>query len=111
MSEYKMKDLGYERTPTNARYVVEMPDISFWSIPLQIIADSRDENYAEDQEDTIGHIRDETLNEYEIQDWAANNMNWDEVEKYASKVAHPKAKPVDYQEGWCNGEKTISGKI
>jgi len=54
---YTMKDLGYTRTPTDAMYQVEMPDGSLWQVPVQVIADSRDENYVEDQEDTIGYIR------------------------------------------------------
>jgi len=90
---------------------VQMDDNSLWDVPVQAIADSRDENYAYDKEDTIGSIRDGGLSDAEIHDWAGNNMNWDEVEAYAVLVPASKQKKVDWQEGWCNGEKEIVGKI
>lgn len=43
--------------------------------------------------------------DYEIHDWASNNMNWDEVKAHAIQV---KAADVDFQEGWVNGEYSIS---
>jgi len=103
---YKMKDLGYVRTPTDAKLRVEMPDSSRWDIPVQIIADSRDEYYSSEEEDTIGFIRAGGLDNYKITDWAANNMNWDEVREYATQVPG-NVKAVDFQEGWVNGEKEI----
>jgi hypothetical protein len=105
-----MKDLGYKRTPTDAMYQVEMPDGSLWQVPVQAISDSRDENYAEDKEDTIGSIREGGLSEYEITDWAGNNMNWSDVKQYAVEVPRPKRK-VNWEEGWSNGEKEIVGKV
>ena len=44
--------------------------------------------------------------EYELQDWAANNMDWDDVKDYAKK-ADIEPIEVDYQEGWINGKKEI----
>ncbi len=108
--QYIMKDLGYKRTATEAQYIVEMPDGSEWAVPVQAIVDSRDEHYKEDQEDTIGFIREGGLSDYEITDWAGNNMDWDEVACFAKQVQR-KTQEVDYQEGWCNGEKRIEGKL
>ena len=109
MKEYVMKNLGYKRTPTNAWLKVEMPNGEFWKVPAQIIADSRDEHYAEDEEDTIGFIRTESLDSYELIDWAANNMNWNDVQNYAVQMKlQPK---VDFEEGWSNGDKEIMGKL
>jgi hypothetical protein len=105
---YTMKDLGYERTPTSAVFRVEMPDGSRWDVPVQVIADSRDEFYAEDKEDTVGGIRRGSLTDYEITDWAASEMNWSDVQAYAVKADTP-PRPVDFQEGWVNGEKEIVG--
>ena len=103
-----MKDLGYPRTPTTAQYRVTMPDGSVWAVPAQIIVDSRDENYAEDEEDTVGAIQSGALNSYEIYDWAANNMNWSDVEDYAVKVSdRPELTGEDFQEAWMNGEKEL----
>lgn len=107
---YEMKDLGYPRTPTTAMYRVEMEDGSNWDVPVQAIADSRDENYADDREDTVGSIRNGDLIDSEISDWAGNNMNWEDVEAYAVKVDLPTRK-INFQEGWCNGEKKIKGEI
>jgi DNA (cytosine-5)-methyltransferase 1 len=42
----------------------------------------------------------------DIIDWAAGNMNWDDVKDVAVEVPHLHEK-VDYQEGWVNGEKDI----
>ncbi len=79
-------------------------------VPVQAIADDRDDNYRDEEEDTIGFIREGSLDNYEITDWAANNMNWDEVQEFAVQV-HSKTKPNNYQEGWMNGEKEIIGNI
>jgi hypothetical protein len=108
--QYAMKDLGYQRTPTKAIFRVEMPDGSKWDVPVQAIVDSRDEHYSDEQEDTIGFIRAGSPDKYKISDWAGNNMNWDEVMPYAVKASIPPV-PVDYQEGWCNGEKEIVGAL
>ena len=107
---YIMKDLGYPRTPTTATMRVIMPDYSAWDVPVQAIVDSRDANYADEQEDTIGFIRKRSLDEYEIRDWAGNNMNWSDVSVFARKadVARPE---VDWEEGWCNGKKEIIGSL
>ncbi len=110
MKPYAMKDLGYTRTPTKAKFRVEMPDGSIWEVPVQIIADSRDEYYSSDQEDTIGSIRAGDLTNYEITDWAGNNMNWEDVSGFAIEVPR-KTKAVDWNEGWSNGEKKIIGTL
>ena len=109
-SEYVMKDLGYKRTPTKAVYRVVMSNGEVWHVPVQVIADNRDENYADDQEDTIGFILKGSLHISNIEDWASNNMNWDDVKAYAVKfeVDPPEC---DYEDGWCNGDKEIVGRI
>lgn len=111
MKHYEMKDLGYPRIPTPATYVVTMPDGTKWSVPVQVIADSRDTHYADEQEDTIGFIRAGGLSRFEIQDWAGNNMNWSDVKDYATEVPRPFGLKVDFEEGWSNGEKEIRGDV
>lgn len=93
-----------------AKFRVEMGDGSVWEIPVQVIVDSRDEHYREDAEDTIGFIRKGSLDSSEIADWAGNNMNWSDVERFASPVP-AKSKKVDWEDGWSNGEKEIVGKL
>ena len=87
---------------------IEMPDKSVWKVPVALIASSRAEAYKDEfggdvfrslNEDTIPLFTDD---EYEIEDWAANNMNWKDVKAHAVMVS---GGTVDYQEGWCNGEK------
>lgn len=109
--KYEMKDLGYTRTPTTAIFRVEMEDHSQWEVPVQAIADSRDEHYCEDKEDTIGSIRDGGLDDSEIHDWAGNNMNWSDVVDYAVPAPVKARKKIDWEDGWSNGEKKIIGKI
>jgi hypothetical protein len=43
--------------------------------------------------------------EFEIEDWAANNMDWSDVVAFATKIGP--VDQVDYQEGWVNGKKEI----
>lgn len=107
---YEMKDLGYKRTPTAAKYHTTMEDGSIWAVPVQVIVDSRDEHYKEDKEDTIGSIHDGGLDRYEIGDWAGNNMNWFEVQEWATQVSVAPRK-VNWEEGWTNGEHEIVGAL
>jgi hypothetical protein len=97
------------KTTTRAKLRVTMPDGSRWDVPVQVIADDRDDYYSDDNEDTIRSIREGGLDASDITDWAANNMNWSHVEKHAVKIENP-PKP-DYEDGWCNGDKEIVGKI
>lgn len=90
---------------------VEMPDGSKWDVPVCIIAQNRAEHYKGEFQDNVDlSLSQDTLplfeeDDFEIHDWAANNMNWDEVEEFAKKVT--KKSKVDFQEGWINGEKEI----
>ena len=90
--------------------LVEMPDLSVWRVPTQIIADARTDYYTERCGEDREKVKAETeqlftAHEYEIEDWAANNMDWDEVKTHAVQV---KASEVDYQEGWINGNKCVT---
>lgn len=78
-------------------------DGSIWGVPAEIVAHNRADHYREDgyQEEF-----DYTLNDrHELIDWAANNMNWEDVSKYAVKMSEPE--PPDFQESWMNGEKEV----
>jgi hypothetical protein len=97
---------------------IEMEDGSKWDVPARIIADNRARYYVEydskqpDNEMTKEEIYNvtftDTMNDdSEIYDWAANNMNWSDVEIYAVKVL---TKEVNFEEGWRNGEKEVIEK-
>ena len=89
---------------------ITMPDESVWAVPVNMIANHRAEYYAHEfggdvqrslAEDTLPLFR---ASDYEIEDWAANNMNWCDIQHAARCVT---AGDVDYQEGWVNGEKSV----
>jgi hypothetical protein len=91
---------------------VTLPDKSQWDVPLMAIARNRAEHYkSEYGGDVAKSLQKDTVplfceDENEVADWAANNMNWSDVEKYARRVKTKEPK-VDYQEGWMNGAKKI----
>jgi hypothetical protein len=92
-------------------YIVTMPDGSKWKVPVMVIAKHRAKNQEGEpggnaQQSIEDTIRLFTSDEREIKDWAENNMNWEDVEKFAQKIQDPDLE-VDYQEGWVNGEKEI----
>ena len=110
MKTYKQKDLGYPRAKTDAKMQLTMSDGSRWEFPVQIIADSRDEYYQDEKEDTIKYIRRGSLDKFEIEDWAANNMNASDVLEYMVELPSKKTE-LDFEEEWTNAEKEIDGKI
>lgn len=97
-----------------------MSDGSVWEIPGEIIASARARFYAtrvyaagdswgdEDEEYEI-HFRAEmdfVLREddgFQLADWAANNMNWDDVRKHAVMVQGPK--PLNFEDEWLHCDK------
>lgn len=92
---------------------ITMPDGSKWDVPVMVIARDRAEYYA-DNDDEFGGSYERSLKEdtiplfesdiYEVESWAANNMDWGEVEDYAARMSEPS---IDYEDGWANGEKEI----
>lgn len=94
----------------NKLLVITMPDTSKWSVPVEVIARHRAAEYASEfggdierslAEDTIPYFEDD---DYNVEDWAANNMNWSEVAAHAKLVEQGEC---DFQEGWINGEKEV----
>lgn len=88
-----------------------MPDGSKWDVPVTIIAEHRANYYKHEFNDNIKKsLIEDTLplfeDEFEIKDWAANNMDWSDVAKFATRVLFT-TDEVDYQEGWVNGEKEL----
>ena len=91
------------------RLIVTMPDGSRWGIPVDVIARNRAESYADEFGGDVGRsLAEDTVplfeNGDEVADWAANNMNWEDVVLHASLVSPGSC---DYQEGWMNGEKEV----
>lgn len=92
---------------------VTMPDGSRYDVPVMIIAENRAKFYADISEIPVEEALGETENlfkedNYEIEEWASSNMNWDEVEDHATLVIEELEKPkIDFQDGWVNGNKEI----
>jgi hypothetical protein len=95
--------------------LVTMPDRTVWAVPVAVIAQNRAEHYAHEYEGTFEERIGQSLiedtdplfasDDYEIVDWAANNMRWEYVQSKAWQVSG--APPVDYEEGWSNGRKVV----
>lgn len=88
-----------------------MPDGSKWGVPVDIIARSRATHYASEFGDDVERsLAEDTMplfadNEYEIEDWAVNNMNWSDFDGHQIKLED--APPTDFQEAWMSGDKAI----
>jgi len=98
--------------PMDWIYRITMPDGSKWDVPVKVIAENRAHYYAHQDGKTYSEsLEYDTLplfkaTPYEIEDWAADNMNWDDISSYAIRV--PETLPtIDWQEGWLNGRKEI----
>lgn len=101
-----------------AKYlVVQMPDGSEWEVPVQLIAEDRAVRRAQRDLERDGTPYQETYDEEldyglsdtdELHDWAKNNMRWSDVQETAVRIKE--APPVDYDEGWCNGDNYFYDK-
>ncbi len=89
---------------------VTMPDGSEWAVHVRIIAVSRAKAYTLDFDDEYERSLADTIRCFEarpylIQDWAGGDMNWEDVSAHAKQISSPE--PVDYQEGWINGDTRL----
>lgn len=88
---------------------VTMPNGEIWGVPVDMIARSRATYYAHDFDgDVERSLAEDTIplfesDEYEIQDWAENNMNWSDFNGHQIKVCD--TPDPDLQEAWINGGK------
>jgi len=101
----------------NKSRVVVMPNGERWAVPVLIIIEDRAKYMFKEHPDefpTLGDAIKDTAeyfaddDNYQLHDWASNNMNWSDVAKYAFKVA--KSKPIteeEKQEAWVNGEAEV----
>lgn len=89
---------------------ITMPDGSKWAVPVAVIAMNRAAYYAKNDgisiEDSLNNDTNPLFesDDFEIEDWAANNMNWSDVEHLA--VCTRKGE-IDFDEGWANGDKDV----
>ncbi len=88
-------------------YAVTMENGDVYGIPAEVIAEnyaayyaSLGEDYKENYDTMLKWF---DTNDFEFEDWAKNNMNWEDVADQAVRLPSRK-KEVDFQEGWMNGE-------
>lgn len=86
-----------------------MPDGSRWDVPCEIIAANRANYYSPEKSAPLWEREYQYAlkNNDEIEDWAANNMNWDDVKADAKRVQEPPPSEPDWQEGWVNGDREV----
>lgn len=92
---------------------VIMPDSFIYGVPVEFIARHRAEYYA--SKDYAGDVTksliEDTLplfesDDYEIQDWAVNNLNWSDV-KNSAVILGKSLCDNDMEDAWANGEHSI----
>ena len=72
-----------------------------WAIPCSEIADDRASDFHDRGTAEFDEMFQQTMaDDAEILDWALNNMNWSELERFAVLTNEPDA--VDYDEEWPN---------
>ena len=88
--------------------LVTMPDNSIWSIPTRLIAENHNDYYIKVRGENAADVEAETeklfADDYEVIDWAVNNMDWSDV---ADEAVLAKRAKTDYQEGWLEGDKEL----
>jgi hypothetical protein len=91
---------------------VTQHDGSVWGVPIAMIATNRAIHYAREfGGDVHRSLAEDTAplfeaDDYEIKDWAVNNMNWSDFDGYQVKLKD--ATPPDFQEAWMSGDKGLA---
>ena len=95
--------------------VVTFSDNLRWKIPIEFIAKSRAAYYAKLDSERDGDDYDEVYkleldftlsDEFELTDWASNNMNWEDVLAVASRLPDDEVE-CDYGKEWTNAEMKV----
>lgn len=94
---------------------VTMPDKSLWEMPAYLIAqaraialarhDTQQENGPAFYEVYKQEVEVGMADEYELIDWASDNLSFQDVDHALVQVQS--GKPVDYAKGWTNGRKRV----
>jgi hypothetical protein len=94
-------------------YVITVEeDGSRWAVPVDVIARDRAAHYAHEFGDDVERsLAEDTwpafADDFEVQDWARNNMNWDDVKAVAWQWEKDVPPEPDYQEAWMNGDNEV----
>jgi hypothetical protein len=93
------------------KYLVTMSDGSQWAVPVRVIVENHAGYYYKERdfvtmEQAIVASAACLEDPLELEDWARNNMDWNDVKHEAYQVLPPSTE-VDWDEGWANGEVEI----
>ena len=83
------------------KLILKSPEGDEWAIGVQHIITHRASTYGGTDEAFQKTVDLFSSDEFEIEDWAVNNMNWSDVEAYAVKIKECK---LDMDTVWCEGE-------
>jgi len=92
---------------------VQFSNGDIFAIPARIIAEDRAKYYAKidgydfESNEWEAEVQYALDNEFEIKDWAGNNMNWPDLESYA-KLIDEDRKIFDYNDNWGEVELKLS---
>ena len=81
-----------------------------FGIPVRVIAENRADYYADidgydkESNEWEQEVQNAINSEYDIEDWAANNMNWSELEPYAEPLDKS---DIDYEDDWGDADKKV----
>ena len=91
------------------RYLkVKFSNGDIFTIPARVIAENRAEYYSsidgydKDSNEWEAEIQYALHDNYEIYDWAGNNMNWSDLEPYAKKIEES---DFNHEDNWGDAEK------
>ena len=95
-----------ELTLRTLMIAVNFSDGTTWEFPASIVAEGRARYYEGREPGCYQEEFDYTMsNDYELLDWASNNMDWKDVMEHATLVDTDKW--VDYSNEWVNANREV----
>ena len=86
--------------------IVRFSDRTIWEFPASVIAEARAKYYEVKEPGCYQDEFDYTLGDnYELLDWASNNMDWKDVVNYARLIDIDESS--DYNEWWVNADREV----
>lgn len=93
---------------------MKMPDGTTWAVDVEDVVVSRADHYkSEFDGDITRSIEEDTKplfeeEEYQIRDWAFNNMNWEDFKNPRKIADAPVLTPEDFNEAWNSADKELA---
>jgi len=90
---------------------VRFPNGDMFKIPARVIAENRADYYADldgyekESNEWEAEVQNALNEEFEIYDWAGNNMDWEDLVPYAKRIED--LTDMDYSEEWPDADLEI----